>query len=135
MLAEILRRSGEFVPQVMCATARGSDDVIEPGKVRDEPFFRCLGLLKTPAIRHRLAAASLVERVDDIHFQLLQKLQSGDADFRIEKVDITRNHQGNLHSCFSSSPAMIRASLRRVTATDWSSPDRRVRRHDRLELL
>src|ERR1700737_4589501 len=119
----------------MCATARGSDDVIEPRKILDEQFFCCLCLLKTPAIRHRLAAASLVEGVDDIHFQLLQKLQGGDADFRIEKVDITGNHQGNLHGCFSSSPAMIRANLRRVTATDWSSPGRRVRRHDRLELL
>ncbi len=83
--------------------------MIEPRKVLDEQFFCCLRLLKTPAIRHRLAAASLVEGVDDIHFQLLQKFQSGDANFRIEKVDITGNHQGNLHSCFSSNPATIRA--------------------------
>ena len=83
----------------MGATARGSHDVIEGAKVFDEEFFGCLRLLITSAIGHRLAAASLVKGVDDIHFQLLQKLQSGDTDFRIEEVDITGNHQGNLHGC------------------------------------
>jgi len=82
---------------MMRAAAGGSHDVIERREVSDEEFFRCLRLLKTPAIRHRLTAASLVEGIDDIHVQLLQKLQSGDTDFRIEEVDITGDHQGNLH--------------------------------------
>src|SRR4029077_11367745 len=90
-------RSGEFVSQMMGATAGGSHDVIERGKVLHEEFFGCLRLLITSAIGHRLTAARLVKWVDDIYFQLLQKLQSSDTDFRIEKVDITGNHQGNLH--------------------------------------
>src|SRR6266481_3313488 len=92
-------RSCKFVPQMMGATARGSHDVIERGKVLDEEFFGCLRLLITSAIGHRLTAASLVKGVDHIHFQFLQKLQSGDTDFRIEKVYITGNHQGDLHGC------------------------------------
>src|ERR1700675_3110476 len=79
------------------ATTRRSYDVVERRKVLDEQFFRCSGLLITSAIRHRLSAASLVEGVNDIHFQVLQKLQRGDPDFRIEKVDVTRDHQGDLH--------------------------------------
>ena len=71
--------------------------MIECGKVFDKEFFGCLRLLITSAVGHWLTAASLVERVDDIHFQFLQKLQSGDPDFRIEKVYIAGDHQGNLH--------------------------------------
>src|SRR6266404_6884171 len=90
-------RSCKFVPQMMGTTAGGSHDVIERGKVLDEEFFGCLRLLITSAIGHRLTTACLVEGVDDIDFQFLQKLQSGDTNLRIEKVDITGNHQGDLH--------------------------------------
>src|SRR5271165_4284086 len=84
----------------MGATAGGSHDVIERGKVFDEKFFGCSRLLITSAIGHRLTAASLVKRVDDIQFQFLQKLQSGDTDFRIEKVDITGDYP-NCYAVFS----------------------------------
>jgi hypothetical protein len=84
-------RRGEFVPQMMGATARGSHDVIEGAKVFDEEFFGCLRLLITSAIGHWLTAGRLVKGVHNIHFQFLQQLQSGDSDFRIEKVNITRN--------------------------------------------
>ena len=83
----------------MGATARGSHDVIEGAKVFDEEFFGCLRLLITSAIGHCLTAARLVKGVDDIHFEFLQKLQSGDTDLWIEEVDITGDHQGNLHGC------------------------------------
>jgi hypothetical protein len=84
---------------MMGATAGGSHDVIERGKVFDKELFGRLRLLITSAIGHWLTAASLVKGVDDIHFQFLQKLQSGDTDLRIEKVDITGDHQSNLHEC------------------------------------
>ena len=71
--------------------------MIERGKVLDEEFFGCLRLLITSAIGHWLTAARLVKGVHNIHLQFLQKLQSGDTDFRIEKVDITGDHQGDLH--------------------------------------
>jgi len=67
-------RSGEFVPQMMGATAGGSHYVIERAKVFDKEFFGCSRLLITSAIGHRLTAASLVKGVDDIHFEFLQKL-------------------------------------------------------------
>jgi hypothetical protein len=84
---------------MMGAAAGGSHDVIEGGKVFDEKFFGRLRLLITSAVGHWLTAASLVKRVDHIDFQFLQKLQSGDSDLRIEKVDITGDHQSNLHGC------------------------------------
>jgi hypothetical protein len=52
------------------------------------------------AIRHRLPTTRLVERIFDFNVQPLQKLERGDADFWIEDVDVTRNHQGNLHVLF-----------------------------------
>jgi hypothetical protein len=73
--------------------------VIERREGFNEEFFGCLRLLETPAIRHRLATASLVKGIDDIHVQLLQKLQSSDTDFRIKRIDVTRDHQGDLHGC------------------------------------
>jgi hypothetical protein len=74
--------------------------MIERRKVPDKQFFRRLGLLITSAIRHRLSAAGLIKWVHDIYLKFLQKLQSGDADFRIEKVNITGDHQSNLHGRF-----------------------------------
>jgi hypothetical protein len=96
-------RSGEFVPQMMGATTRRSHDVIERRKVPDEQLLGGLGLLVTSAIRHWLGAAGLIKWIHDIYLKLLQKLQSGDADFRIEKVDITGDHQSNLHGRFLTS--------------------------------
>src|SRR5260370_37809163 len=96
---------------MMRTTTGGSHDVIERWKVPDEEFFGRLRLLKTPAIRHRLAAASLVKGVDDIHFQLFQKLQSGDTDFRIENIDVTGDHQGNLHRCSLSEARLSKLRL------------------------
>jgi hypothetical protein len=66
--------------------------MVERRKVLDEQFFGCPGLFITSAIRHRLTTASLIKGVDDIYFQPFEKLESGDTDFRIEKVDITGNH-------------------------------------------
>ena len=76
--------------------------MIERRKVPDKQFFRRLGLLITSAIRHRLSAAGLIKWVHDIYLKFLQKLQSGDADFRIEKVNITGDHQSKLAWSFSS---------------------------------
>jgi hypothetical protein len=53
---------------MMGATAGGSHDVIEGGKVFDEKLFGCSRLLITSAIGHWLTAASLVKGVDDVHF-------------------------------------------------------------------
>ena len=56
-----------------------SHNVIERRKGFDKQFFRRLCLLITSAIRHRLSTASLVKEIDDIYFELLEKLQSGDT--------------------------------------------------------
>jgi hypothetical protein len=71
--------------------------MIERRKVFDEQFFCCERFLIASAIRHWLGATGLIKGVDDIYLQLLEKLQRGDTDFRIEEIDITRDHQGDLH--------------------------------------
>src|SRR3981081_2023145 len=89
------------------ATTRWSYDVVERRKVLDEQFFRCSRLLITSAIRHRLSAASLVEGVNDIHFQLLQQLQRGDPGFRIEG---RCNKGSSRRLAWASSPQLCRTS-------------------------
>jgi hypothetical protein len=42
----------------------------------------------------------LIKGVDDIYFELFEKLKRGDTNFRIEEVYITGDHQGDLHARF-----------------------------------
>jgi hypothetical protein len=81
----------------MGATAGGSHDKVKRAKVFDEELFGCPCFFITSTIGHWLTATRLVRGINDIHVQLLQKLQGGDANFRIEKVNIAGNHQCNLH--------------------------------------
>src|SRR5258705_10140491 len=97
---------------MMGATTGRRHDVVECRKVLDEQFLRCSGFLVTSAVRHRLSAASLIKGIDDIYFQLLKKLQSGDTDFWIEKVDIAGDHQRDLHRRF-----LQRSTTQRVFGT------------------
>ena len=49
------------------------------------------------AVGHRLAAAGLVERIDDLDAEALEQLQRGNADLREEGVDVAGNEQSYPH--------------------------------------
>ena len=66
---------------------------------RTAPRYAAHSALK-PAIGHRLAAAGLVARIDDLVAEPLQQLERGDADFRKEGIDVAGNEEPNAHSFF-----------------------------------
>jgi hypothetical protein len=74
---------------VVDAAALGRDDVVETAEVAHE---QCLGvgrLVIEAVIGHRLSAAGLVARVDDVMAEALQKLEGRYPNFRKEGVDET----------------------------------------------
>jgi hypothetical protein len=76
------------------ATCRADDVVIAPKVLNKEVLGSCgIGLI--PAVRHRLSAASLVEREMHIEPKSLQKLQGSNSDLREDHVDIAGNEETN----------------------------------------
>src|SRR5271163_405220 len=90
-------RGHEFIPHMVCTATGGYNDVVERRKKPDEVFFGRAAVSLTSAVRHRLSATGLVERVFDVHPQSFQKLKRGDADLRIQSVHIAGNDQTNSH--------------------------------------
>jgi hypothetical protein len=88
---------GELVTQVVHAAVRWGDDVVVAGEVADEQLLGGLGFLVGAAVRHRLAAARLVEGVVDPDAELLQQLQGRHPDLGIEHIDVAGDHQSYAH--------------------------------------
>ena len=80
--------------------AGGRDDVIEAGEVAHEQGFGSGAVRVEAAIGHRLSAAGLVARVDDLVAEPLQKLEGRDADFRKEGIDVAGNEKPDAHGLF-----------------------------------
>src|SRR5258708_39251156 len=87
----------EVTADLLYAATRRTNDVIKLFKVFDEQMFRRLGVLFIAAVGHRLPATGLVERLTNIESEPLQKLQGGDPNLRIYKVDVARYEQADSH--------------------------------------
>src|SRR5215468_6349680 len=87
------------------------NDAIKFFKVFDEKMFGRLGILFIATIGHRLPATGLVERVTDIKSESLQKLQRGDSNLRIDKVDVAGYEQTYSH-VLGERPLKYRFGLR-----------------------
>jgi len=97
-----LRDRGEVLPHVVRAAAGWGHDVIEAFEVLHEQTLGASRLGVTAAIGHRLSAAGLIERIGDFETEPLQELQRGNADFRKQRIHITRYEQGDSHACTAS---------------------------------
>jgi hypothetical protein len=84
-----LRDRIEIASNVMHATSRWRDDIVVVLKVLDEQTLRRSGFRVASAVRHRLAAAGLIEGIFDLDAEALQQFQCRDADVRMKGVDVT----------------------------------------------
>jgi hypothetical protein len=84
----------ETVAYKVDAATLGRHDVIEAGEVAHEQRFRGGGLGVEAGIGHRLPAAGLVARLDDL---AAKPLQRRDPNFREEGVDETGDEQADAH--------------------------------------
>lgn len=96
------RRGNKLVAHVVGTAARWSDDALEGREVANEQLLGGARLRFGAAVRHRLSAAGLIERIVNLDAELFEQLQSSYANLRIEDIDVTRDHQTNAH--VSSSP-------------------------------
>ena len=72
----------EIVAHVVDAAAGRRHDVIEAGEVAHEQRLGVGAFGIEPAVRHRLSAAGLIARIDDLVAEPLQQLERRDADLR-----------------------------------------------------
>ena len=87
----------KIVAHVVHTAAGGSDDIVEAGKIPHEQRFRGGAIGVEPAVRHRLSAAGLVTRIDDLVIEPLQELQCRDADLWEKGVDVARDEKPDAH--------------------------------------
>src|SRR5712672_2174372 len=106
-----LRDRIEIVSNVMHATARGRDDIVVVLKVLDEQTFRRRRFRMASAVRHRLAAAGLIEGIFDLDAEALQQVESRDADVRMKGVDIAGGEKPDLHGSLLSKLAILFAGI------------------------
>ncbi len=105
-----LRNRVQMFAHVVGAAPRWGDDVIEILEIGHEQRLRLGRVLLAAAVRHHLAAAGLIERIDDVEPEPFQQLQRGDADRRKEGIDITGNEQSHSHDRRSSSQGFYRTA-------------------------
>ena len=87
----------EVTADLLYAASGRSHDAIEILEVFDKEMLGGLSILLIAAIGHRLPATGLVERVANVKPKSLQKLQGGDPNFRIDKIDVARYEQTDSH--------------------------------------
>src|SRR5271155_4757570 len=93
--------SGEFVADVMSATTRRSNHAIEGAENSRAVLFGCLRFFVAAAIGHGLAATCLIPGIYDVDSQSFEQFKGGDADTWIKRVNVTGNHESDLHCCFT----------------------------------
>ena len=87
----------EIVTHVVDAAAGRRHDVIEAGEIAHEQRLGIGAVGIEPAVGHRLAAAGLVARVDDLVAEALEQLEGRDADLRKEGVDVAGDEEPDAH--------------------------------------
>ena len=85
----------EMASDLFDAATCWADDVVIAPKVLNKEVLGSCGIGLISAVRHRLSAASLVEREMHIEPKSLQKLQGSNSDLREDHVDIAGNEETN----------------------------------------
>jgi hypothetical protein len=86
----------------MSTTAGRSDHTIKGAEDSGAMLFSRSRLFIATAIGHGLATASLFLRVYDDDSQSFEQLESGNADAWIERVNVTGDHERDLHRHLTS---------------------------------
>ncbi len=92
-----LRDRGQMLAHVMDATRGRPDDVVVAGEVAREHALGAGGLGLRAAVGHRLAAAGLLLRIVDLDAEAFEQFERGDAHLGVERIDKTRDKQGDFH--------------------------------------
>ena len=77
-----------FFDMQHAASGRGND-IIECLKIFDEQVVAAFSEMFETGVGHWLATAGLVGRIDHLATEFFQQLEGGDANLRVELVDIT----------------------------------------------
>jgi hypothetical protein len=85
----------------MSATTRWSDHAIKGAEDSGAVLFGRLRLFIAAAVGHGLAATRLFLRVHNVDSQSLKKFEGRDADVWIKRVNVTGDHERNLHRHFT----------------------------------
>ena len=85
----------------MSATAGWSNHAIEGAEDSGTVLFGRLRLFIAAAVGHGLAAARLFFRVYDLDSQSFEQPEGRYADTWIEHVNVTRDHESDLHFHFA----------------------------------
>ena len=80
------------------AASRRADDVFVLGEEIEKLLRQWASLFGQARVGHWLAATGLLGRHDDVATETLQQIDRGQADIRVELVDIARDEKCNLHS-------------------------------------
>ena len=97
-----LRDRGELRTHVVHAAARRADDVLVAGEILNEQTLRRRRLGLAAGVRHRLAAAGLVERIVDLAAEPFQQFERGHAHLGEEGVDVAGDEEGDAHADLTS---------------------------------
>ena len=89
----------KMVPDVLHAGSRGTDDVVELGKILHEQFFGRHGIFQASIVRHGQAATGLVQWEGNIHIKPLEQFERCDTDFGREGVNVTGDEKADFHAC------------------------------------
>ncbi len=84
------------------ATAGRGDDVIVVAEDLEESFGQRAGVGVQADVGHRLAAAGLLFGKLDLAAEALQHLDRGQADLRIELVDVAGDEEADAHGVFAA---------------------------------
>ena len=88
----------EIVPHMMDAATRRRHDVVEAGEVAHEQRLGVGSFRVEPAVRHRLAAAGLIERIYDLVSEPLEQLEGRDANLGEKCVDVAGDKKPDPHA-------------------------------------
>jgi hypothetical protein len=100
----------KVMTNMMDATSRGADDIVEAGKVADEQRFGAARIGVKTAVGHRLATACLIWWIDNVEIESLEQLQGRDSNFGKESVDKAGNEKPYFHDL---SPSVAKQPARR----------------------
>jgi hypothetical protein len=83
-------RGNELVADVMRATSRRDNDVLEAREELHKMLFRRPTVFFAARVRHRLTATGLIEGIIHFHAESFEQFECRDADFGKKRIDITR---------------------------------------------
>ena len=97
-----LRNCRQVFADMVDATSRRSDDVVEAGEILHKKRLGRGRVILASAVGHRLATAGLIQRVGDLDPETFEQLQRRNRNLRKDCVDVTRHEQRGFHHFQSS---------------------------------